>query len=437
MATMMNDTLKTARHGVESVREGTEHTLANTFSAMVKGVNAVSGVIAMLRSFDRDDGLAWLGLARRRPLRSAVMFSAGLTMGAGLGVLFAPMAGADLRRTLLARLTPAQTAEKTASGEKQASTASQSRASMPLIRPALLGGRPVNPHLSALRHHVNVCEACTQIPAPSSGFGEAQFRPMQQQTLAGKVALVTGSTSGVGRATALSFAREGAAVVIINGRDPETGERVRQQLAALAPASQVHYVRADMNSRDDIEMLFARAIELGGGLDIFVHSGYGGSGLPDLFENMTVEDLEDSISGIFTSLVRCCHYAVPILRARGGGAILGVISDAAKVPTAGEAVHGGALAGSGMFLRGLAREVARYQIRTNAVCPSLIRDTRNYERVMAGGFARELFKKIEKRAQLGLPGPDDLANLITFLVGPLASHITGQMVSINGGISGA
>jgi len=260
---------------------------------------------------------------------------------------------------------------------------------------------------------------------------------MQQQTLAGKVALVTGSTSGVGRATALSFALEGAAVVVLNGRDPLSGERVQQELAALAPESKVHYVRADMNSRDDIERLFAQTVELGGGLDVFVHCGYGGSGLPDLFENMAVEDLEDSISGIFTSLVCCCHYAVPILRARGGGAIVGVISDAAKVPTPGEAVHGGALAGSGMFLRGLAREVARYQIRTNAVCPSLIRDTRNYERVMEGGFARDLFKKIEKRAQLGLPGPEDLANLITFLVGPLAAHITGQMVSINGGISGA
>lgn len=260
---------------------------------------------------------------------------------------------------------------------------------------------------------------------------------MMQDTLAGKVALVTGSTSGVGRATARAFGLEGAAAVFLNGRDRANGEAVLADLSQQVPGTQFHFIQADMNSREDIGAMFAQVRQVAGGLDVFVHSGYGGSGMPDLFENLSVEHLEDAISGIFTSLVRCCHYAVPMLRERGGGAIVGVISDAAKVPTPGESVHGGALAGSGMFLRGLAREVGRYQIRTNAVCPSLIKDTRNYDRVMDGGFARQLFQKIEKRAQLGLPGPDDLANLITFLAGPLAAHITGQMVSINGGISGA
>lgn len=255
--------------------------------------------------------------------------------------------------------------------------------------------------------------------------------------LTGKVALVTGSTSGVGRATALAFARAGASVVILNGRNAARGEAVRADLAAQVPATAFHFVAADMNSRDEIAALFARTVELGGGLDLFVHSGYGGSGLPDLFEAMTIEHKEEAIVAMFMSLVRCCHYAVPLLRARGGGSIVGVISDAAKVPTAGESVHGGALGGSGMFLRGLAREMGRHGIRVNAVCPSLIRDTGNYDKVMEGGFARQLFQKIEKRATLGLPGPEDLANLITFLSGPLAAHVTGQMVSINGGISGA
>jgi 2-hydroxycyclohexanecarboxyl-CoA dehydrogenase len=260
---------------------------------------------------------------------------------------------------------------------------------------------------------------------------------MTNRLLAGKTALVTGSTSGVGRATALSFASQGAETVFINGRNRNQGETVCAELAAQVPETQFHFLQADMNSREQIETMFASADGLAGGLDIFVHSGYSSSAMPDLFENMPIEAKEDAIVAVFMSLVRCCHYAVPMLRKRGGGAIVGVISDAAKVPTPGETVHGGALAGSGMFLRALAREVARYQIRTNAVCPSLIKDTQNYDSVMAGGFSRQLFQKIEKRAQLGLPGPDDLANLITFLAGPQASHITGQMVSINGGISGA
>ncbi len=101
MSSTLNDTMKTAIHGVESVREGTERTFADTVATLVKGVNAVSGVVAVLRSFNRDTGLGWLGLARRHPFRSGTMFGAGVALGAGLGLLFAPMSGADLRGAIL------------------------------------------------------------------------------------------------------------------------------------------------------------------------------------------------------------------------------------------------------------------------------------------------------------------------------------------------
>ena len=77
MSSMLHDTMKNATHGVETVREGTEHTVASTLALLVKGVSAVSGVVTVLRSLDRDDGLSWLGLARRkRPLRSGALFGA-------------------------------------------------------------------------------------------------------------------------------------------------------------------------------------------------------------------------------------------------------------------------------------------------------------------------------------------------------------------------
>jgi len=260
---------------------------------------------------------------------------------------------------------------------------------------------------------------------------------MFDNQFAGKVGLVTGSTSGVGRATARSLAAGGCAHVVINSRNPVDGARVRDELAAEVPGTTFHYLRADMNSIEDIEALFAETGRLCGGLDVFVHSGYGAGGKPELFEQMTPEHSRATVMGIFVSLVWCCHFAIPMLKARGGGAVIGVASDAAKVPTVGEAVHGGALAGSIMFLRGLAREMGRYGIRLNAVTPSLLRDTRNYDHVMADGYSKKLFEKIEKRAQLGLPGPNEVAALITFLASPLASHITGQAVSCNGGVSGA
>ena len=104
MSSTLNDTLKAAIHGVEPVREGTEHTIASTLAMVVKGVSAVSGIVAMLRSLDRDDGLTWLGLARRKPpLRSVAIFGAGVVMGAGIGLLLAPTSGEDMRIALLGR----------------------------------------------------------------------------------------------------------------------------------------------------------------------------------------------------------------------------------------------------------------------------------------------------------------------------------------------
>jgi hypothetical protein len=104
MSSTLNDTMKAAIDGVESAREGTRHTLAGTLATLVTGVNAVSGVVALLHRLDRDDGLAWFGLSRKRsPLFSGALFGAGVVIGAGLCLVFAPMSGADLRTLFVSR----------------------------------------------------------------------------------------------------------------------------------------------------------------------------------------------------------------------------------------------------------------------------------------------------------------------------------------------
>jgi hypothetical protein len=92
----------TARSGIASIKDGTGHTILNAVSMLTKGISTAAGIVAMLRSLDRNDGLAWFGLSRRRsPLVSIAIFAAGAAVGAGAGLLFAPMSGADMRRTLL------------------------------------------------------------------------------------------------------------------------------------------------------------------------------------------------------------------------------------------------------------------------------------------------------------------------------------------------
>lgn len=102
MATMLDDTMATAKNLMGSAKEGTEQAASSVRSTVMDGVHAVTSVAAMLRSLDSNDALCWVGLARRRsPFVSMAIFGAGFAAGAGAGMLLAPTSGADLRRNLM------------------------------------------------------------------------------------------------------------------------------------------------------------------------------------------------------------------------------------------------------------------------------------------------------------------------------------------------
>ena len=251
---------------------------------------------------------------------------------------------------------------------------------------------------------------------------------------AGKVALVTGSTSGIGLATAELLGQGGAQAVILNGRDKGAGETQQRRHKALAPGTEFRFIAADYADQAAVDALFTEIGTAFGGLDILVHTATGG-GPPDLFMKLDPAGWQATLEGKLISLMRCCHKAIPLMQARGGGAIVSVASDAAKLATPGESVIGAAFAGNTMFVKTLAVELARQNIRANVVTPSITRNTKTYDAVMAGEFSRKLFQKAESRARLGVPVPENVAPIIAFLASPLASLISGQVVSANGGIS--
>ena len=128
---------------------------------------------------------------------------------------------------------------------------------------------------------------------------------------------------------------------------------------------------------------------------------------------------------------------LPSMREQRGGAIINIASDAAKVATPGETVLGSAMAAIVMFTRAAAMEAKRDGVRVNVLTPSLIPGTPSGERVLEGGFSAKLFAKAIQQAHLGVTDVDDLASLIVYWASPAAARLTGQAISVNGGISAA
>lgn len=248
--------------------------------------------------------------------------------------------------------------------------------------------------------------------------------------------LITGGTSGVGLATAIAFARAGVPRIGINGRDAARGAQARAAVLAQAPQARVDFFAGDCNDAVQARRVCEAAKEAFGAVDVLVNSTVGPYG-PKLFHNIAVEELDQIVLKQMMAPILTSRLVWPWMRERKCGVIVNIASDAGKVATPGESVIGAAMAGIMMFSRTLAIEGKRDGIRVNCLTPSIIEGTITYGNVMADEFSGKLFGKAVKMAQLGLVQPEDLADMIVFLAGPSGARLTGQAISINGGISAA
>src|SRR5581483_1771644 len=173
-----------------------------------------------------------------------------------------------------------------------------------------------------------------------------------------------------------------------------------------------------------------------GQIDVLVNAA-APAHVPALFRSTPAERLADILNDIVLPTLLMSRLVLPSMREQRGGCIINVASDAAKVPTPGEAVIGAAMSAIVTFTRTLALEAKRDGVRVNALTPSLITGTRTAEQLFADEFSARLFEKARARAGLGVTTPEDQAELLLFLASPAAARITGQAISANGGISAA
>lgn len=263
-------------------------------------------------------------------------------------------------------------------------------------------------------------ETQTELPAPKE--------------LCESTALIVGGTAGIGLATARELARAGVPRIVITGRGTERGERAAKALAEFG--AQTHFVAGDAGDPDGAAAIAAEADRLLSGVDILMCSA-AADVRPELFVNISTKDIGRSLTELALPSMHMASAVLPGMRTRRGGVIVNIASDAGKTATPGETVIGAGKAAIIMFTRTIAIEEKRYGIRANVLTPSLVHGTASTERITSDGFSAKLFAGAARQAALGVPTADDVAALAVFLCGPGAARLTGQAISVNGGISAA
>lgn len=243
-----------------------------------------------------------------------------------------------------------------------------------------------------------------------------------------RVAIVTGAASGIGRAAALGMARDGA-VVVVADLDGAGAEKVAAEIRGAggkASASQI-----DVSDAARARSVAAETLQEFGRIDVLV-SNAGWDRAQPFIE--THEDFWDKVIAVnFRGHLAMTHAVLPSMIERGFGRIVTVASDAGRVGSTGEVVYSGAKGAVIAFTKGLAREVARQGINVNCVAPGLT-DTPLLAGISEG--AEKLMAAIVRSIPLGRVGrAEEVARAILFFASPDADYITGQTLSVNGGLT--
>lgn len=252
--------------------------------------------------------------------------------------------------------------------------------------------------------------------------------------LSGATVVITGGTVGIGRSCAEALLAAGATSVLLNGRNAHRAGVAQRELQAQFPSARIDIALGDVSEPGIAAAVMADARAKFGGIDVLVNSS-GGNDIPKLLHETALEEIPAILQRCLFAQLLCSRAALPIMREKKSGAIINIASDAAKIPTPGETVIGAAMAGIVVFTRALAIEAKRHGIRANVVTPSITSGTDHYRKVMDDPFAGKIFAKAEERARLGVVTKEDLAELVVFLASPAAKKITGQAISMTGGIS--
>jgi 2-hydroxycyclohexanecarboxyl-CoA dehydrogenase len=235
------------------------------------------------------------------------------------------------------------------------------------------------------------------------------------------IAIVTGAGQGIGRATAEKLAGEGATVVVSDVNEATAAETADAIGGVALPA--------DVTDRASVTAMVAQAHDRFGRIDVLVNNAGWDKAGP--FVESDPADWDRLIAINLYGVLHTSKAVLPLMAERGRGAVVNIASDAGRVGSSGEAVYSAAKGGVIAFTKSTARELARAQVRINCVCPGPA-DTALFASFAGPKLREALVKAIPFRR---LAEPTDVANAVAFLASDEAAYITGQTVSVSGGLT--
>jgi NAD(P)-dependent dehydrogenase (short-subunit alcohol dehydrogenase family) len=251
--------------------------------------------------------------------------------------------------------------------------------------------------------------------------------------LKGKVAVVTGGTQGIGRATALRFAREGANVAIC----ARNADRLEQTSAELRKAGvDVLSMSADCSKPADIERFMGAVVKKFGRIDVLVNNA--GESMRGKFLETDDAKWSSDIELKVFGAIRCSRLAIPHMKKQGGGRIINITISSAKQPGAESMPTSVSRAAGLAITKALSKEFAADNILVNTVCIGKIKSGQHERRFkQSGESAESYYANSAKDIPLGRVGEtEEAANAIVFLASSMASYVTGTSINMDGGLAG-
>lgn len=249
--------------------------------------------------------------------------------------------------------------------------------------------------------------------------------------LKGKVAIVTGSAGGVGKACAMALAKEGVDVVI-NDVNQDAINKTVEEVKTLE--RRCTGIAADVSNKIQVESMIKKVIEEWVRIDILVNNAGGALHTPARFEDVTEKDWDKVMDVNLKGAFFCCKAVVPYMIRQGEGRIINISALAGRTAASLAGIqYTSAKAGLGGLTRHLAKEMGKYGIYVNAIAPGITLSGPRVEGLW-NAKSEEEKKRVLVSIPLGRLGkPEDIANVVVFLASDEASYITGATIDVNGG----